>query len=738
MTLGPEKKGNTKLVLIAALLLFVIVALFYWKLTLTNQYTWLESPDLAYQVLPWLQFQAGEWHHGRFPMWDPNTWFGQPLFGQGQPGAAYPLNWLLFLSPLKNGWLRQGVLHWYYVLIHFLAAINMFVLCRSLKRSPGASILAGCIYALGGYVGNVDWPQMVNGAVWTPFVFLFLFRAEANQRAYSSAMLSGFFLGLGWLAGHHQMNLFVTLAVVLLWGWLIVRERRIDWRIGKLAAVSLTIAFLASAFQTLPIYEYGQRALRWTGSPEDPIGFAQKIPYSVHQGFALKPEQLLGIFLPGAASGYTPYVGIAALALAFLGAALAWRTKQVPWLATIALGGIVFSLGADSLFHGWMYALVPMVEKSRVPAAGTLLFTVGAAPIAAFALDLLREQSNWIRRVVWALAGMSALIVALGVIGYLGKIPALETRIMLTALAAALAAAVIAGWNAGAISPPMGSAALIGVVLLELATMNTFYYANSADKDRTFYLHNLAEDANLATFLRQQQIGGRTEYSDELIPYNFGDWYSIETSNASTATVLENVWGMDIFSDRGKQFFGIRYSLMKAPQDSQKELYTGNKGIKIFEYPSPYPRAWSVHQTESVPDLPAARQRFIAQNFDPRSQALVVKRQPPGVERCSGQNDQVAMPLHEPNQVRITAKLECKGLVVLSDPWYPGWRASVDGHSSKIFEVDGGVRGVVVERGEHTIVMRYRPLSVYLGGGLSFLSLLFVLFFRWRDSVGQV
>ena len=91
------------------------------------------------------------------------------------------------------------------------------------------------------------------------------------------------------------------------------------------------------------------------------------------------------------------------------------------------------------------------------------------------------------------------------------------------------------------------------------------------------------------------------------------------------------------------------------------------------------------------------------------------------------------MPLHEPNHVRITAKLECKGLVVLSDPWYPGWRASVDGHSSEIFEVDGGVRGVIVDRGDHTIVMRYRPLTVYLGAGLSFLSLLLVLFFRWRD-----
>src|SRR5258708_28202815 len=91
--------------------LFAIVVLFNWKLVLTNQYTWLEGSDIATQVLPWFQFQAGEWHHGRFPLWDPSSWMGQPLIGQALPAAAYPLNWLLFLMPLKHGWMRQDVLH---------------------------------------------------------------------------------------------------------------------------------------------------------------------------------------------------------------------------------------------------------------------------------------------------------------------------------------------------------------------------------------------------------------------------------------------------------------------------------------------------------------------------------------------------------------------------------------------------------------------------------------------------
>ena len=147
------------------LLLLVICFGFFWKLTLTNQYTWLDSPDAAYQILPWYQFQAGEWHHRRFPLWDPNHWGGQPLLAQAQPGAAYPPNWLLFLAPLHRGWISQKALHWYYVLIHFQAAMFCYWLCRDLKRTHAASLLSGLAFALGGFIGTTGWPQMLNGAV---------------------------------------------------------------------------------------------------------------------------------------------------------------------------------------------------------------------------------------------------------------------------------------------------------------------------------------------------------------------------------------------------------------------------------------------------------------------------------------------------------------------------------------------------------------------------------------------
>ena len=86
-----------------AALLFLIVIGFFWKITLTSQFTFLESPDQANQVLPWQQLQAAAFHRGQFPAWDPYLWGGQSLIGQAQPGTAYPLNWILYSLPLKTG-----------------------------------------------------------------------------------------------------------------------------------------------------------------------------------------------------------------------------------------------------------------------------------------------------------------------------------------------------------------------------------------------------------------------------------------------------------------------------------------------------------------------------------------------------------------------------------------------------------------------------------------------------------
>ena len=63
----------------------------------------------------------------------------------------------------------------------------------------------------------------------------------------------------------------------------------------------------------------------------------------------------------------------------------------------------------------------------------------------------------------------------------------------------------------------------------------------------------------------------------------------------------------------------------------------------------------------------------------------------------------------------IDAELGCKGMLVVSDLYFPGWQATVDGRRAEIHEVYGFLRGVVVEGGRRRVEMVYRPRSVFTG-----------------------
>ena len=711
------------------LLLFLLVVLFFWKLVLTNQYTWMESPDLSIQVLPWFQFQAGEWHHGHFPLWDPNSWFGLPLFGQGQPGSAYPLNWLLFLMPLRHGWMREAVLHWYFVLIHYFATLTAYALARDLGRSRLASILAGCVYGLGGYVAAITWPDLLNGTVWTPLVFLYMFRAARGQRPWASAVLSGFCLGLGWLAGHHEMNLFASIAAGGIWLWLSVRDGNLNLRMARLAACSVAIAIFTSGFQTLPMAEYGRLAVRWVGA-DNPVHLNDTVPYSIHEQFALKPIHLLGIFIPNIQQIFDPFIGIVAFSLGILGAILAWGDSRVRWLAALSLGGILFSLGPNSIFHGVLYAVLPLVEKARVPAAGILIFSLGFAPLVAFGIDLLPSPGSfaWSRRAGWVLLGLAAVLALASFTFWAVRLPGADDRIMITALCAVLAAGLLTGWRTGGISPRAGAASAVGLVLFELALVTNYQLPSRYIPAQNPYLHRMADHGDLAAYVRNRGEAGRIEYDGDEIPYNIGDWYGLETFVSSGSSVLSNLWDMDLFAPRSKDFFGIKYYFGKTPlRPDLKEVFKGRSGLKVFENITAYPRVWSVHQATSLPSSELLKRTMSDAGFDPLRTVLLAGDAAPQLGACRPREEDVQMPLHRANLVRITAKLECRGMVILTDSWYPGWTARVDGKSARIYQVYGGVRGVVVDAGAHVVEMRYRPWSVILGGLMTALAALITI-----------
>lgn len=58
------------------LLLAVVVALFFWKILFTKQFSFLEDWEASNQAYAWHQFAVSTIQKGILPVWDPYTFSG--------------------------------------------------------------------------------------------------------------------------------------------------------------------------------------------------------------------------------------------------------------------------------------------------------------------------------------------------------------------------------------------------------------------------------------------------------------------------------------------------------------------------------------------------------------------------------------------------------------------------------------------------------------------------------------
>jgi hypothetical protein len=78
---------------------------------------------------------------------------------------------------------------------------------------------------------------------------------------------------------------------------------------------------------------------------------------------------------------------------------------------------------------------------------------------------------------------------------------------------------------------------------------------------------------------------------------------------------------------------------------------------------------------------------------------------------------------YAPEEVRIRVHADRQSLLVLTDQYFPGWSATVDGHRAAIARVDYLLRGVPVGRGSSTVIFRYSPASWNTGWIVSVVAL---------------
>ena len=147
----------------------------------------------------------------------------------------------------------------------------------------------------------------------------------------------------------------------------------------------------------------------------------------------------------------------------------------------------------------------------------------------------------------------------------------------------------------------------------------------------------------------------------------------------------------------------------------------------IYENKSALPRLWLVPKVITLkPEeiLNTIRTSYLPDQsvYEPRQVALIEENldfQVPEFDRQA----QAKIVGNTPTTIEIQTNSQSPAFLVLSDTYYPGWQATVDGQKTKLFVTNYLGRGLVIPQGNHVVKFEFKPFSFHLGLGLSLASL---------------
>jgi hypothetical protein len=171
--------------------------------------------------------------------------------------------------------------------------------------------------------------------------------------------------------------------------------------------------------------------------------------------------------------------------------------------------------------------------------------------------------------------------------------------------------------------------------------------------------------------------------------------------------------------------------------------FAGDDGIDLWENLHALPYAFVVYRAQPVADEAAAARAIAEPGFRPGTDAIVeeplagvpapaLTDAPPPAELVSD--------LSRPDSERlvIDATLRAPGVLVVGEPYSPGWQARVDGEPARLLRVDYALSGLALLPGRHRVELLYVDEPLGRGAAVTGVALLalcaLTLFARARKS----
>jgi hypothetical protein len=140
--------------------------------------------------------------------------------------------------------------------------------------------------------------------------------------------------------------------------------------------------------------------------------------------------------------------------------------------------------------------------------------------------------------------------------------------------------------------------------------------------------------------------------------------------------------------------------------------------LRVLERPSALPRAWIVHEAQTMPD-DAALAALAAGEVD-STQVTLLEEAPPALAAPADPSaDSVMVEQEGENQITLSTTTDAAGLLTLSEVYDPGWNAYVDGERVDLLRANYVFRAVPIPAGTHSVELRYEPESLRYGMAIS-------------------
>lgn len=698
----------------------LLVMIFFWGHLTGGAFLW---EDFTEAFFPYQHFAAANIASGTIPFWNPYTFNGMPFMADLQNGLFYPGNQLMYLLSGGNlsAWLAQ-----FFIILHYLVALlGMWKLARGFGLGQWGSALAAIGYAFSALmVTHAMHHNMIYHEAWFPLIVHFFHRG-ITQRSLFHSLAAGLLLGIMLLGGHPQMALYVVFFLFCLTIFLFVREMRAgeERATGRsiaggalVAALPVVIGAGLFAIQLLPGMELAglseRAAFTYEQTLEGALGMGQLITLIVPKFF--------GVAGPAAAADmqfwYRPqphyfwetaiYIGVVTLILAAIGLA-SNRLGALRWfLAGMGVFGLLYALG-DSFFVHPIIGRLPLFSTFRIPTRMTLYLTLGGALLAGAGLDrLLRggEDADRLRRIVLAAGGVVVLIGLLAVSGALlapfDAPPGVGEHTASTGIAALLIGAAVTAVVWGRLRGNVPGAAAGGLVVL-LAVIDMFVFGmglndSPVNPQTEIYDRNDAQFAAFKSdppgklFRVKMREGGFM-----LMPRNQGPYSGIMLYEGYNALLLQRRVPPVTPQDRAFDLLDIQYDVSIDP---------GTQAAGLVQRPTALPHARMVYDAKVVDSAGAYN---LLKNGQVDLASTVVLEKDPGITLDATGRGTATVTHYDAADITVDVRTDKPGILVLSEIWYPAWKAYVDGNPAELLIADYSLRGIAVPAGTHTVELRF-------------------------------